>query len=166
VFQGEEWAASTPFLYFTDHHEPELGETVKRGRQEEFASFGWEPGAIPDPQEEETFLQSKLDWKELQREQHQPILDWHRSLITLRRRLPSLCDGRMERTSVRFDEEARWLIMRRGPVLVVCNFSNAGQQILCPESAGKRIVLASEKGIMVENNTIFLPGQAVAIVAD
>jgi len=165
LFQGEEWAASTPFLYFTDHQEPELGEAVKSGRQEEFASFGWEPDTIPDPQEEETFLRSKLDWKELQREPHNSILDWHRSLIKLRRRLPALRDGRMERTSVTFDEGTRWLIMTRGPVLVVCNFADAAQRIPCPEIAGKRIVLSSEEGGMVENNAILLPGHAVAIVA-
>jgi maltooligosyltrehalose trehalohydrolase len=47
LFQGEEWAAQTPFLYFTDHHEPELAEAVKKGRQTEFSSFGWSEDKFP-----------------------------------------------------------------------------------------------------------------------
>jgi len=143
LFQGEEWAASTPFYYFTDHQDPELGAAVKRGRQEEFAAFGWEPDTIPDPQAEETFLRSKLNWDELRREPHDTILDWHRSLIKLRRRLPALSDGRMERTSVRFDEGARWLIMTRGSTWVACNFADAAQRIPCPEFTGKMVILSS-----------------------
>jgi maltooligosyltrehalose trehalohydrolase len=117
------------------------------------------------PQAEETFLRSKLNWDELRREPHDTILDWHRSLIKLRRRLPALSDGRMERTSVRFDEGARWLIMTRGSTWVACNFADAAQRIPCPEFAGKTVILSSEEGVMGENNAILLPGHAVAILA-
>jgi len=47
LFQGEEWGASTPFLYFTDHQDPQLGRLVSEGRTREFASFGW-VGGVPD----------------------------------------------------------------------------------------------------------------------
>jgi maltooligosyltrehalose trehalohydrolase len=60
LFQGEEWAASTPFLYFTDHQDPKLGEAVKRGRREEFAAFGWQPDKIPDPQKKKPFSAPSL----------------------------------------------------------------------------------------------------------
>lgn len=163
LFQGEEWAASTPFLYFTDHQDPGLGEAVKCGRRQEFAAFGWDPDNIPDPQIKESFYCSRLDWNEPPREPHSRILDWHRSLIRLRRRLPALSDGRMEQTTVRFDETARWLIMLRGSVLVVCNFAGASRQIPCPELGLKQIVLSSEQGIRVKDNAIFMPGEAVAI---
>ena len=63
LFQGEEWAASSPFQYFTDH-EAELGKLVSEGRKKEFAAFGWNPDEIPDPQDEQTFLRSKLNWNE------------------------------------------------------------------------------------------------------
>jgi maltooligosyltrehalose trehalohydrolase len=66
LFQGEEWAASTPFLYFTDHREAQLGNAVKEGRQQEFSAFGWDPETIPDPQEESTFYRSVLKWEELE----------------------------------------------------------------------------------------------------
>ena len=165
IFQGEEWGASTPFQYFTDHEDPELGKAVREGRRREFAAFGWDPEAIPDPQAEETFLRSKLDWEEIQRKPHSEMLDWHRSLIELRRRIPSLRDGRMERTTVQFDEESRRVIMKRGAVLVVCNLAEVGQRILCPDLAGKEIVLASETGISPETDGIRMPGHSVAVLA-
>lgn len=165
LFQGEEWGASTPFLYFTDHQDPELGEAVKHGRREEFAAFLRETDKIPDPQERETFLRSRLDWDELRRDPHDKILDWHRSLIRLRRQLPELTDGRMEQTSVRFDETAQWLIMTRGSVLLVCNLADASQRIPCPGLWGKEIVLSSEKGITAEDNKVLMPGEAVAILS-
>ncbi|HVA93082.1 MAG TPA: malto-oligosyltrehalose trehalohydrolase, partial [Chloroflexota bacterium] len=68
LFMGQEFAASSPFLYFTDHP-PELGKLVTEGRRSEFASFSafQDPDArehIPDPQAEQTFLASKLRWPE------------------------------------------------------------------------------------------------------
>ena len=166
LFQGEEWAALTPFLYFTDHQDPDLGGAVQRGRRNEFASFGWEPDKLPDPQEEETFRRSKLNWDELQHNSHKNILDWQRFLIKLRREVMALSDGRMDRLLTHFDESAGWLIMTRGPVLVVCNFAEAAQRIHSLDLAGKRIILASEKGVLAEDNEIVLPGYAVAIAMD
>jgi len=69
LFQGEEWAAATPFLYFTDH-DAELGAHISAGRRREFAAFGWDPASIPDPQDPGTFERSKLGWDELRREPH------------------------------------------------------------------------------------------------
>jgi maltooligosyltrehalose trehalohydrolase len=162
LFQGEEWGASTPFLYFTDHQDPELGEAVRQGRRKEFAAFSWDPGQIPDPQSEETFLRSKLDWDEPSREPHSDLLQWYRSLIKLRR-LPDLNDGRFSEARVHFDETGRWLTMTRGSVLVACNFGEAGQRIPCSGLGGKEIVLSSEEGVRAEDNVILLPGHAVAI---
>jgi maltooligosyltrehalose trehalohydrolase len=51
LFQGEEWAAFSPFQYFTDHEDAELGRLVSEGRRREFAAFGWNPDDIPDPQD-------------------------------------------------------------------------------------------------------------------
>lgn len=164
LFQGEEWAASTPFLYFTDHQDSELGEAVKRGRREEFAAFLRQTDKIPDPQDEETFLRSKLDWDELGRAPHDAMHEWRRALIGLRRRFPALSDGRMDQASVCFDETAQWLIMSRGSLVVACNFSEASQRIPCLELWQKELVLSSEEGIKAENNEILMPGETVAIL--
>ena len=67
---GEEWAASTPFLFFVDFSDdPELSQAVRDGRRREFANFkGFAEqhgeGDIPDPTTEETFGGSVLDWSE------------------------------------------------------------------------------------------------------
>src|SRR5690606_222909 len=78
LWMGQEWAASTPFLYFTDHPE-ELGRLVTTGRREEFAHFSAfsDPGAaaaIPDPQARETFERSRLQWEERSHPVHAGVL--------------------------------------------------------------------------------------------
>ncbi|MGZ3678250.1 MAG: malto-oligosyltrehalose trehalohydrolase, partial [Ktedonobacterales bacterium] len=50
LFQGEEWGATTPFQYFTDHQDANLARAVSEGRRNEFAAFGWNPDDVPDPQ--------------------------------------------------------------------------------------------------------------------
>ncbi|HUF91415.1 MAG TPA: malto-oligosyltrehalose trehalohydrolase, partial [Candidatus Limnocylindria bacterium] len=70
LFQGEEWGATAPFQYFTEHEDPGLGRAVSEGRRREFAGFGWQPEDVPDPQAPETFLRSRLDWSETAREPH------------------------------------------------------------------------------------------------
>ncbi|MGB6192401.1 MAG: malto-oligosyltrehalose trehalohydrolase, partial [Terracidiphilus sp.] len=65
LFQGEEWAASSPFQYFANHDEPEMARLVSEGRRKEFAAFGWKPEQIPDPEDPATFERSKLDWSEV-----------------------------------------------------------------------------------------------------
>src|SRR5262249_40561838 len=92
LFQGEERGATAPFLYFTDHTDPELARNVTQGRRREFASFGWNPEEIPDPQAAETFECSKLNWRERYEEPHAGLLAWHRRLIKLRREIPALSD--------------------------------------------------------------------------
>ncbi len=94
LFMGQEWAASTPFLYFTDH-EAELGRLVTEGRRNEFAAFSAfaDPAArarIPDPQAAATFEKSRINWSEIVEEPHASILRLHRVLLALRRDEPAL----------------------------------------------------------------------------
>src|SRR5690606_28358790 len=84
LFMGEEWAASTPWQFFTGHPEPELGEATAAGRIAEFERMGWDPDAVPDPQDPATFTRSKLDWAEPGREPHARMLGRYRELIRLR----------------------------------------------------------------------------------
>jgi maltooligosyltrehalose trehalohydrolase len=100
LFMGQEWAASTPFLYFTDHPE-ELGRLVTEGRRAEFRHFSAfsDPDArerIPDPQAESTFLASKLNWADCEREPHVSLLRLYRRLLKLRRTEPALRCERSE----------------------------------------------------------------------
>jgi maltooligosyltrehalose trehalohydrolase len=143
LFQGEEWGASTPFPYFTDHQDPELAEAVRRGRREEFAAFGWDADAIPDPQAEATFASARLDWEERGREPHAGLLEWHRDLIALRRRLPELVDGDLAAVRVRWDEERRWLIMERGRVVVACLLADAPGELPVENAVGAQVLLTA-----------------------
>ncbi len=96
LFQGQEWAASTPFLYFTDHH-PGLGARIREGRKDEFRGFpGWD-GEPPDPQALATFTSSKLVWEERVAAPHAEILALYTDLLTLRRQDPVLREGSRER---------------------------------------------------------------------
>ncbi len=85
LFMGQEWAASTPFQFFTDHHE-ELGRLVTEGRRNEFKAWDtFSSDDVPDPQSEATFLRSKLDWPEREVEPHASTLQLYRALLSLRR---------------------------------------------------------------------------------
>jgi maltooligosyltrehalose trehalohydrolase len=88
IFMGQEWAASTPFQFFTDHN-PELGAMVTEGRRQEFARFQAfaDPAnreRIPDPQSSKTFEASRLRWEERNQEPHASMLRLYRALLALR----------------------------------------------------------------------------------
>ena len=121
LFQGEEWNASSPFQYFTDHQDAELGEAVSNGRRNEFRSFGWDPEQVPDPQDPATHRRSVLDWDEVEEPEHADLLRWYRACIRLRRSRPELTDGRWEDQVVDHDPHTGLLRIQRGRVLVVVN---------------------------------------------
>ena len=116
LFMGQEWAAGTPFLYFTDH-EPGLGRLVTEGRRREFsrfAAFADESmrARIPDPQDVGTFERSCLDWGERAREPHASVLRLYTRLLRLRREQPAMRDDH-ERWHIAASG-ADTLIVRRG----------------------------------------------------
>jgi maltooligosyltrehalose trehalohydrolase len=162
LFQGEEWGASTPFLYFTDHKDPALGAAVRKGRRAEFAAFGWRPEAIPDPQDPATFERSKLRWSEVGEAPHAEVLAWHRGLLALRSRLPDLTDPRLERVQASLSEEDRWLRLRRGSVEVVVNLAGAPANFHLGESP--TLELASDPDVGLDGTSLKLPAESVAIL--
>jgi len=141
LFQGEEWGARTPFLYFTDHQNQELGRLVSEGRAREFQSFRW-GGAIPDPQAAATFERSKLDWTELREPRHAELLDWYRALIALRK---SRAERAPAKPKVRFDAQAEWLRFEYAGVLAVFNFAGVPRRIELPVGEWD-VALDSEAG--------------------
>jgi maltooligosyltrehalose trehalohydrolase len=160
LFAGEEWGARTPFQYFTDHADPELGRAVSEGRRKEFAAFGWRPEDVPDPQDPRTFERSKLDWGEVAKEPHRALLEWHRELIRLRKATPLLARRDRRPTPVRFDEDARWLAFERGPLWVVCNFAEESREVPLDRTRG-RVVLASGAAELKDGALALAPGAAV-----
>jgi maltooligosyltrehalose trehalohydrolase len=129
LFQGEEWAASTPFQFFTSHPEPDLGRATAEGRIKEFERMGWDPAVVPDPQDPATFERSRLDWTELDEGRHARMLDVYRRLAVLRRTLPELTDPAFGAVSCAVDEQARVFRMRRGSVETVVNFGDEPAQV-------------------------------------
>ena len=154
LFQGEEWGASTPFLYFTDHEDAELGRLVADGRSKEFSGFRW-AGAVPNPQEPGTFERSKLDWSELSRPPHAEIHEWYRQLTRLRREKRGGA-----RAAVKFDAEAGWLRFVHGDVLCVFNFSAAAQRVPLPRGEWEP---AFGSDATEESPAGTVPGQATLI---
>ncbi|BDT86314.1 malto-oligosyltrehalose trehalohydrolase [Nocardia cyriacigeorgica] len=138
LFMGEEWGARTPFQFFTSHTDPEVGAATAAGRREEFAEYGWSTDDVPDPQDPATFAHSKLNWAEPTEPTHARLLDCYRELLALRRSRPEFTDGWASLSDIDFDEEARWIVIRRGALALVCNLSDApvtlpvtGTVVLC-----------------------------------
>ena len=166
LFQGEEWSASSPFLYFCDHEDPELNEAVRRGRQKEFASFDWDPETIPDPRTEETFRRSGLNWEERLHTPHSDMLTWYRTLLTIRSRTPALRDGRLDRISVHLHTESDILTLSRGPLWVILNFSSSPQTVSVPHASQKSIMACSKKCIISEEHTLLLSAHCAVILGE
>ena len=170
LFQGEEWGASTPFLYFTGHEDDQLGRLVAEGRRAEFAAFGWDPREIPDPQSPGSFERSRLAWSEIMDAPHAELLDWYRALIMLRRTTASLREPDHRGCRVEYDEAASWLAVRRGEIVIVCNLSSEERVVPAaaagaPKSPGMRIVLTSTAGIGAGDGVVRLPPESVAVLA-
>ncbi len=133
LFMGQEWAASSPFLYFTDHAEP-LGRLVTEGRRREFQDFSAfaDPAAaesIPDPQAPSTFLASRLDWSERDREPHASTLRLYTALLDFRRTHLTV-DGPLEDFAVEaLDDDTILMIRTNGAGvshLIVARLRGAG----------------------------------------
>ncbi len=164
LFQGEEWGASAPFMYFTDHQDSALAQAIREGRRSEFAAFGWRPEDVPDPQAPETFERSKLNWDELTQESHASLNAWYRELLRLRRAEPALTDGAMRDVRCAWDESARWFTMTRGPIALACNLADAEQRVALPGHVRQKVMLASHPGITLDDDSVTLPPDGVAVL--
>ncbi len=155
LFMGEEWGASTPWQFFTDHDEPDLVEAIRQGRRAEFAAHGW-GDRVPDPQDPATVARSRLDWSELDDDEHARLLAWYAGLLALRRERPDLRDPRLDQVEVSHDEDAGTVLVRRGRHLVLVNLSTTERAFaLGAETvpAGRRsleVLLAWRDGVVVD----------------
>ncbi len=145
LFMGQEWNASTPFIYFTDHN-AELGRLVTEGRRKEFAGFKRFAGSeVPDPQAVETFTRSKLDWSEAERPEHAGVRALYRELLRLRATDASLRERRRGHFDARPLGKDALVLERRGPsggaLHVLLNVRGSLEHRL---PAGAELVLWSE----------------------
>jgi maltooligosyltrehalose trehalohydrolase len=156
LFMGEEWAAESPFLFFTDHGE-ELGRMITEGRRNEFGAFSAFADAdarqqIPDPQDPETFRRSRLDWQEPLREPHAAHVRLHQRLLAIRRGSAAVRDAtRASVTAVALDHDtvALGLACADGDaLLVVARLSSAGEVSL-PFTGDGNVLITTEDDAFV-----------------
>ncbi len=112
LFMGEEYGEEAPFRYFVNHSDPGLIRAVREGRKSEFTSFAWE-AEPPDPEGEETFLESKTDWEARKRGKHKTMLGFYKALISLRKGFPALSNCSKDKLSADALEEDRIIFLRR-----------------------------------------------------
>jgi maltooligosyltrehalose trehalohydrolase len=126
LFMGEEYGEEAPFLYFTDHSDPSLIDSVRQGRKAWFSLFG-EGGEPPDPQDASSFLCSKLRWGLRRQKNHQILLNYYQNLIILRKQSPALSHPSKTGLDIKTGAENSWLLMRRShedeQVYCIFNFS-------------------------------------------
>ena len=151
LFMGEEWGASTPFQFFSSHPEPELARATAEGRKKEFADHGWDADDIPDPQDPQTFQRSKLDWSELDTGDHARLLRIYHDLIALRRSETDLADPWLEHLIVDYDEDARWIVMRRSKLAVACNL---GAEPVAIPFTGELVLYSDSPGVGDESTEL------------
>jgi maltooligosyltrehalose trehalohydrolase len=163
LFQGEDWAASSPFPYFADH-DGELAEAVRRGRLGEFAAFGWDPADVADPEDETTFHAAKLVWDERRSAAHADMLTWYRALLRLRVECPELATGHFGVTTA-WDARRALLTTWRGSVLVAATLAADPVTVPFGEGAPARVLAASDPEVAVTGGALQLPGESVAVVA-
>jgi len=162
LFMGEEFAASTPFLYFADHEDDEMAKRVFEGRKQEFAAFGFEEAEqIPNPEKPETFEASKLNWDELHEGIHAEMLEWTKKLLHLRRHSLSLNDGDLSHVTIDSHDEERWLSMQRGKALVVLNLGEKLVRVKVPDRYF--LALASKPEVAVAPGEVGMPPMSMAV---
>lgn len=164
IFQGEEFAASSPFQYFTDVSDEKLAKGISHGRKNEFTAFGWNPDEIPDPQSQQTFYNSKLNWSEIQQPPHNSMLDWYKILIQLRKSYPELNNGSLEDVRVCFDETKRWIEIDRGQIEIIVNFADVFQEVETKEKIAK-IIIKSDDRIELSESKVNMPPVSIAILS-
>jgi maltooligosyltrehalose trehalohydrolase len=162
LFMGEEWAASTPWPFFTSHPEPELAEVTATGRIKEFADHGWDIGEVVNPQDPAAFMGAKLRWSERDEPEHADMLALYRRLLRLRREHPDLADPRLSLVTVDFDEDAQWVIVHRGAFRVLANLADQAQLLPC---ASGDVLFSTEPGLYADSRQITLPARSACIIA-
>ena len=167
IFMGEEWAATTPWQFFTSFPDTGLASAVSEGRRAEFAGHGWAGSEVPDPQDPATRDRSVLAWAEVGSAPHARMLRWYAALIRLRR---AHLEGptRLADVSVSVDEDARWVVMQHRDLVVGANLGDA-EQIVPLGSVSGEVVLAWDEEATVRSDSdgacgIRLPADSVAVI--
>ncbi|MBI2413132.1 MAG: malto-oligosyltrehalose trehalohydrolase [Deltaproteobacteria bacterium] len=138
LFMGEEYGEDAPFLYFTSHAGRELAEAAARGRAEEFRAFQWK-GAPPDPNSEDTFLKTRLDWKKGETGRGRMLREFYRALIEIRKTAPALAGASWDSVEAASEKTLLYLHRRSNDAkaLAVFNFGKEASTASIPPVSGR-----------------------------
>ena len=169
IFMGEEWAASTPWQFFTSFDDDVLADAVRRGRRAEFGAHGWSEDAVPDPQDPATREASVLDWDEARAGHHGRVLQWYAACTGLRRELLGTGPTRFADVVVTHDEVARWLVMRHAPAgraayAVVANLADIAQDLPLGGPAAEVLLAWDDVGTELRRDAVRVPAASVAVL--
>ena len=162
LFMGEEFAASSPFMYFADHDDEEMRRLVSEGRKKEFAAFGFAAKDVPDPEDPKTFMDSKLKWDEIHEGKHGEMLEWTKSLIKLRRNTVCLNDGDMHHLLVSSDEHRKTVVLQRDQMRIVANLG--GQPYPIDLLTGEMLCLSSRPDLKIDERSITVPPMSLVVL--
>lgn len=169
LFMGEEWAASTPWPFFTSHPEADLAEKTRAGRLAEFSRHGWDLSRVPDPQDPATFYGAKLNWPERDEGDHAAMLDLYRSLLRLRREHPDIMGVPWPQTRVTVADGQRLVVVHRGAFTVIANLAAQVQSVpldvLAP--AGRTLAVTTDSDVhwAEDGQSLAIPALSAAVIA-
>jgi len=143
LFMGEEYGEPAPFQFFSDHIDEKIARATREGRRQEFAAFASFGDEIPDPQDPRTFERSKLT-----RERDPALAGLYAGLLRVRRELPH-----GDADAIEFDEDARWLRVRRGAFELLFNFARQAGRV---PSGGAHVLLATHGEPRAEDGYVAL----------
>jgi maltooligosyltrehalose trehalohydrolase len=159
LFMGEEYGENAPFFYFVSHSDPKLIKAVQEGRKKEFESFQWQVDP-PDPQDERTFGDSKINWNMRTTGKHHILLKWHRELLQLRKAFPLLRDYNKNNLNVDILEQKGFVLKRQNPdgnqfLYCLFNISETYLTYQMPSWSGLwRKILDSKESPWMENTAL------------
>jgi maltooligosyltrehalose trehalohydrolase len=152
LFMGEEYGEPAPFQFFSDHIDKRIADATREGRRREFAAFAQFEEEVPDPQDVATFERSKLT-----RRRDPALAGLYAELLSARRRLPP-----GDADAIEFDEDSRWLRVRRGAFEILCNFAAAPRRVPCD---GTTVELFTHAPPRLTEGYAELPAMSGALVA-
>ena len=132
IFMGEEFAASSPWQFFTDFQDEGMAEAVRAGRRAEFGGHGWAAAEVPDPQSQGTRDASVLRWEELLSEPHASLLGWYKQLIALRRNVIGTSETRFADVTCDVGVDARSFRMTHRGISVAADLVRDAVTVSAP----------------------------------
>jgi maltooligosyltrehalose trehalohydrolase len=152
LFMGEEYGERAPFQFFSNHIDEDIAKATREGRRREFAAFAsFSEEEVPDPEDPATFEHSKLT-----RDPDTRLSALYPELFAARRRI-----GPAEAQEIQFDEQARWLRLRRGSFEISANFAAEPREL---PSGGRSIKLATDPETRLHDGCLTLPPMSGALI--